>query len=75
MGLATGTGGGVGMVGVGEAAGVRVAADGETVGIGRVIPSAIGRRNRSPRQETALALTQPASRCFVSTSSHKPLAL
>jgi hypothetical protein len=64
VGLAAGTG-----VGIGAAAG------GEAVDAATLIPSAAGRRDRTPWQETALALTQPASCCVVSTSSHKPLAV
>lgn len=75
MGLARGTGVGVGAAAVGKGVGVGAAAAGEAAGIGGLIPSARGRRDRSPWQETPLALTQPASRCFVSASSHKSAAL
>ena len=75
VGLATGTAEGVGAATTGDEVGGGEAGGGEAVGVGGLIFWAIGKRDRSPRQETALALTQPVSRCIVSTSSHKPAAL
>ena len=70
-----GTGVDVGAATGGEAAGVGEAAAGEAVSVGALTPSALGRRDRTPWQETAVALTQQASCCVVSTSSHIPLAV